>query len=179
MDSVVLGGQPGAALRILTGNDVLGDMSRWLGRAPVLPEPGERHRVVRTKSEYLVRHWDESMQIEWARVAHSHTGDSAFVAPTHRLSQLSGQHSCSSYAQCARLKGRHQQMKDIFLHAIEVDLPGNDSRARGGMPEGDELICRSNDGEAVVQPIGMRQPHWRGLRFGFRALGRMLTRDWC
>jgi hypothetical protein len=70
-------------------------------------------------------------------------------------------------------------MKDIFLHAIEVDLPRNDSRARGGTPEGSELICRSNDGEAVVEPIGMRQPHWRGLRLGFGALGQVLTSGWC
>ena len=96
---------PERRLRILTGNDVLGDMSQGLGRAPVLPEPGERHRVVRAKSEHLVRHWDESMQIERARLAHSHTGDSAFVATANGFSQLPGQHPCSGHAQCARLRG--------------------------------------------------------------------------
>ena len=52
------------------------------------------------------------------------------------------------------------------------------------MPEGSELIGRPNDGEAVVQPIGMCQPHRCGLAFGFGALGRLrrteaLTSGWC
>ena len=133
MDGIMLGRHLGPAQRILTGNNVLGDMSQGLGRAPVLPEPGERLRVVRAKLEHLVRHRDESMQIEWARLAHSHTSDSAFVATANGFSQLPGQHPCSSYAQRARLRGwwRHQQVKDILLHAVEVDLPGDDSRACG------------------------------------------------
>ena len=133
-------------------------MSQGLRRAPVLPESGERHRVLRAKSEHVVRYWDESMQIEWARLAQSHTRDSAFVATANGVSQLPGQHPCSGHAQCARLRRRwrHQQMKDILLQAVEVDLPGDDSRACGSASEGGELIGRSNDGEAVVQPIGVR-----------------------
>ena len=144
MDGIMFGRQPGPARRILTGNNILGDMSQGLRRAPVLPEPGERYRIVRAKSEYLVRHWDESMQIERARLAHSYTGDSAFVATANGFAQLSGQHPCSGHAQCARLRGRwrHQQVKDILLQAVEVDLPGDDSRARGSTPEGGELIGR-------------------------------------
>jgi hypothetical protein len=140
----------------------------------VLPEPGERYRIVWAKSEYLVRHWDESVQIEWARLAHSYTGDSALVATADGFAELSGQQTRSSHAQRARLRGRwrHQQVEDILLQAVEVDLPGDDSRACGSASEGSELIARSNHGETVVQPIGMRQPHRCGLTFGFGALGR-------
>jgi hypothetical protein len=61
-------------------------------------------------------------------------------------------------------------MKDILLQAVEVDLPGDDSRACGSTPEGSELIDRTNDGEAVVQPIGVRQPHLRGPVWGLSTL---------
>ena len=105
MDGIMLGRQPGSAQRILTGNNVLGDMSQRLGRAPVLPEPGERHRVVRAKSEHVVRHRDERVQIERARLAHSHTCDGAFVATANGFAQLPGQHPCSGHAQRARLRG--------------------------------------------------------------------------
>jgi hypothetical protein len=106
MDGTMFGRRPGPASRILTGNNVLGDMSQGLGRAPVLPEPGERRRVIRTKSEHLVRHWEESMQIEWARLAHSHTCDSAFVAKANGVSQLPSQHPCSGHTQRSLLRGR-------------------------------------------------------------------------
>jgi hypothetical protein len=144
----VHGGQPGLTPRMLTCNNVIGDMSQRLDGAPVLPEPGERHRIIRAKFEHFVRRWDESMQIEWARLAHSHPGDSAFVTTANGFSQLPSQHLCSSHAQ--RTRRRHQQVKDILLHTVEVDLPGNDSRACGSTPEGDELIEGTNDGEAVV-----------------------------
>jgi hypothetical protein len=180
------GRRPGPAPRILTGNNVLGDVSQGLGRAPVLPEPSKRRRVVRTKSEHFVRHRDESVQIEWARLAHSHTSDSAFVATVNGFPQLPGQHPCSSHAQRARLqeRWRHQQVEDILLHAVEVDLPGDDSRACGSTPEDDKLIGCPNDGEAVVQPIGVRQPHRRGPACGLGALGRLrhadvLINGWC
>ena len=128
VEGIMSGCQPGPAPRILTNNNILGDMSQGLGRAPVLPEPGVRHRVLRAKLEHLVRHWDQSMQIERARLAHSHPGDSAFVATANGFSQLPGQHPCSGHAQCARLRGRwrHQQVEDILLHAVEIDLPGDD-----------------------------------------------------
>ena len=32
-------------------------------------------------------------------------------------------------------------MKDILFQAVEVDRPGDDSRARGSAPEGGELIA--------------------------------------
>ena len=61
----------------------------------------------------------------------------------------------------ARLRGRwrHQQVKEILLHAVEVELPGDDARTRGGVPKGCELIRRPGYGEAVVQPVGVRQSH--------------------
>jgi hypothetical protein len=155
MDGIMFGRRPS---RVLTGNNILDDMSQGLGRAPALPEPGERGRIVRAKSEYLVRHWDESMQIEWARLAHSYTGDSAVVATANGFPELSGQHPCSGHTQPSLVRGwwRRQQVKDIFLQAVEVDLPWNDSRACGSTPEGGKLVGHSNDGEAVVQPIGVR-----------------------
>jgi hypothetical protein len=86
-------------------------------------------RVIRTKSEHLVRRWEESMQIEWARLAHSHTCGSAFVATANGFSQLPGQHPCSDHTQRSLLRGRwrRQQVKDIFLHAVRIDAPDTSS----------------------------------------------------
>jgi hypothetical protein len=157
MDGIVLGRHL-PMQRILTASNILVDMPEGLGRAPVLPEPGKRIRVIRPKSEHVVGHQDECMKVEWACLAYSHTLDSAFVATAGGVSQLPGQRPRSGQAQRARLRGgwRHQQVKDILLQAVEVDLPGDDSRACGSASEGGELIGRSNDGEAVVQPIGVR-----------------------
>jgi hypothetical protein len=126
-------------------------MSQWPGRAPVFPEPGERHRVVRTKSENFVRHRDECVQIERTRLDRSHTCNGTFVATTNSFARLSGQHARPGHAQCARLSGRHrQQGKDILFHTVEVELPWDDTRACGGTPKGGELLGHSNDGEAVL-----------------------------
>jgi hypothetical protein len=97
------------------------------------------------------------------------------VATANGVPQLPGQHPRSGYAQRPQLRGwwRHQQVKDIFLQAVEVDLPGNDSRACGSALEGSELISRPHDNEAMVQPIGMCQPHRRGSACGLGALGRL------
>ncbi len=186
MDGIVLGRHLGPVQRILTGSKVLGNMPQGLDRPPVLPEPGKRFRVVRAKLEHAVWHRDERMQIEWARLAHSHTSDSTFVATANGVPQLPGQHPRSGYAQRPQLRVGwcHQQVKDILLQAVEVDLPGDDSRACGGAPEGSELIGRPHDNEAMVQPIGMCQPHRCGLTSGFGARGRMrrteaFTRCWC
>jgi hypothetical protein len=74
-------------------------------------------------------------------------------------------------------------VKDILLQAVEVDLPGDDSSARGSTPEGGKLIGSPNDGEAVVQPIGVRQSHRSGPACGLGALDRLrhvsiLTNGW-
>jgi hypothetical protein len=91
----------------------------------------------------MIGHRDERMQIEGARLAYSHTSDSAFVAMANGVSQLPGQHPRSGHAQRARLRARWcHQVKDILFHAVEVDLPGDDSRACGSVLEGGELIGR-------------------------------------
>ena len=167
MNGILPSHQHGPPPHLVAGDNVLGDMSQWLGGAPVFPEPGERHRVVRAKSEYLVRHRDERVQIERTRLARSHTCDSAFVATANSFAQLSGQHARPGHAQRARLSGRRrQQVKDILFHTVEVELPWDDTRARGGTPKGGELLGHPNDGEVVVQPIGVRQPHGCGPASG-------------
>ena len=52
----------------------------------------------------------------------------------------------SDHAQRARLSGRWRrpQVKDIFPPAVEVELPGDDTPARGGAPKGDELLSPSS-----------------------------------
>ncbi len=155
------------------------------GSCPSAPRARRAPRVVRATSEHVVRHRDERVQVEWARLAHSHTSDSTFVATADGVSQLPGQHPCSSHAQRAglRRRRRHQQVKNILLHAVEIDVPGDHSRARGSTPESGKLIGSPNDGEAVVQPIGVRQPHQSGPACGLSALGRLrhagvLTNGW-
>jgi hypothetical protein len=111
------GCQPGPEPRILTSNNILGDMSQGLGRAPVLPEPGERQRVVRAKLEHMAGNRNERMQIERAGLAQSDAADRAFMATANGFSQLPRKHPCSGHTQCARLRRwwRHRQMKDILL----------------------------------------------------------------
>ena len=91
---------------ILTGISVLGDMPQGFGRAPVLPEPGKRCRVVRAKPEHVVGHRNERMQVERARPAQAHTSDSAFVATANGVAQLPSQDPRSGHAQRALLRGR-------------------------------------------------------------------------
>jgi hypothetical protein len=63
-------------------------------------------------------------------------------------------------------------VKDILFHTVEVELPWDDTRAHGGTPKRGELLGHPNDGEAVVQPIGVRQPHGCGPALGLSALHR-------
>ena len=87
----------------------------------MFPQPGERHRVVRAEAEYRVRHRGERVQIEWTRLARSHTCNGTFVATANNFAQLSGQHARPGHAQRARLSGRRrQQVKDILFHTVEV-----------------------------------------------------------
>ena len=79
-------------------------MPQRLRRAPVFPEPGERHRIIRAKPKHRVGHRDQRVQIERTRLAHAHTCNSAFVATANGFAQLSGQHPCPSHAQRARLR---------------------------------------------------------------------------
>jgi hypothetical protein len=142
---------------------------------PQRSQSRERHRVVRAEPEYLVRHRDKRVQIERTRLARSHTCNGTFVATVNSFTQLSGQHARPGHAQRAQLRGRRrQQVKDILVQTVEVELPWDDTRARGGTPKGGELLGHPNDGagEAVVQPISVRQPHGCGPAFGLSALRR-------
>lgn len=84
----MLGRQPGPDLRLLTDDNVLRDMPQWLGRAPVFPEPAERHRIIRAKPEDLFGHWNQRMQIERTRLAHTHTCNGAVVPTASGFAQL-------------------------------------------------------------------------------------------
>jgi hypothetical protein len=109
MNGILPSRQHGPPPRLLTGDSVLGDMSQWLGRAPMFPQPGERHPVARAKSEHLVRHRDERVQIERTRLARSHTCNGTLVATANSFAQLSGEHPRPGHAQRARLRGRVSQ----------------------------------------------------------------------
>jgi hypothetical protein len=75
-------------------------------------------------------------------------------------------------------------VKGVVLHAIEIDLPEDDTCVRGGIPNNRELIGRSGNGDPAVRPVGVRQPHCYSSPFGLGATGQaprggVLTRGGC
>ena len=56
----------------------------------------------------------------------------------------------------AALPGRDQQMQEILLHALEIELPGDDAGAGGRPPELGNLCQRPADG-GVTSPFAQNR----------------------
>ena len=85
-------------------------------------------------------------QADRTSLARSQACDCAFVATTNRFPKLSGQHPRPDHPERARVSGRRRrpQVQDIFPQVVEVELPGDDTPARGGAPKGDALLSPSS-----------------------------------
>ena len=143
---------------------VLGDMAQRLGGAPVLPEPGERVRVIGAETQDGVGHRQQRVQIERTGAAAPDARAGCRLAGGDRLAQLAGQHPRAGEAQrplLGRRRGRQQQ-EPVLCQRVDIELPGDDPGAGGRTAEGRDLSFGSADRQAMLQPVGVRQAQRRG-----------------
>ena len=73
---------------VLAGRGLRRDMAQFPRGAPVLPEPGERSRIVGPAPQDLARHRHQGVQIERAGPAVADPGDRQIVPARHGVAQL-------------------------------------------------------------------------------------------
>ena len=133
-------------------------MTERLGRAPVLPQPLQRVRMIRPELQDVTRDRHQRVQIEATSLVVTHPGYRQRVPARNRIAQFAREHPRALETERARLPlGGRQSQEGILLDPVEIEMPRDDPGPRRGRPKPGHGVRRALDPQVMEQPVRMRR----------------------
>ena len=131
----------------------LDHLTQLVRHAPVLPQPGQRLRVIGTELQQGCRDRQQRVQVEGTRSADADQRRRPRLPRLDPLAELAGQDAASLDGQRSAVQRlRDRQVEDVFLDGSGIQLPRDHARSARRLSESGDAGRWAADRQVMIEP---------------------------